>query len=123
VTSIAVVNQKGGVGKTTVVLGLASAAAHRGIRLLSSMSTRREMPLAASLCLNQPAVSTRYWLRRVPAESSQLWKRPDGPMTVAEDPLLPLRRQRSPLGNLSWLTIRWVPRTGLVWPCTAVQCH
>ncbi|MBC8194398.1 MAG: AAA family ATPase [Acidimicrobiia bacterium] len=32
--SIAVVNQKGGVGKTTVVLGLASAAAHRGIETL-----------------------------------------------------------------------------------------
>ncbi|MAG04375.1 MAG: chromosome partitioning protein ParA [Acidimicrobiaceae bacterium] len=33
-TSVAVVNQKGGVGKTTVVLGLASAAAHRGIETL-----------------------------------------------------------------------------------------
>ena len=32
--SIAVVNQKGGVGKTTVVLGLTSAAARRGIRTL-----------------------------------------------------------------------------------------
>ncbi len=32
--SIAVVNQKGGVGKTTVSLGLASAAAHRGLRVL-----------------------------------------------------------------------------------------
>lgn len=32
--SIAVVNQKGGVGKTTVSLGLASAAAHAGLRVL-----------------------------------------------------------------------------------------
>lgn len=31
---VAVVNQKGGVGKTTVTLGLASAAAHRGRRVL-----------------------------------------------------------------------------------------
>jgi len=33
-TSVAVVNQKGGVGKTTVTLGLASAAAARGIETL-----------------------------------------------------------------------------------------
>ena len=32
--AVAVVNQKGGVGKTTVVLGLASAAAHRNIEAL-----------------------------------------------------------------------------------------
>jgi chromosome partitioning protein len=31
---VAVVNQKGGVGKTTVALGLASAAVHRGLRTL-----------------------------------------------------------------------------------------
>ncbi len=31
---VAVVNQKGGVGKTTIALGLASAASHRGLRTL-----------------------------------------------------------------------------------------
>ena len=31
---VAVVNQKGGVGKTTVALGLAAAASHRGARVL-----------------------------------------------------------------------------------------
>ena len=32
--AVAVVNQKGGVGKTTVVLGLASAASARGLAVL-----------------------------------------------------------------------------------------
>ena len=32
--TVAVVNQKGGVGKTTVVLGLASAASARGTEVL-----------------------------------------------------------------------------------------
>ena len=34
VTRVAVVNQKGGVGKTTVTLGLAATAAMRGARVL-----------------------------------------------------------------------------------------
>ena len=33
-STVALVNQKGGVGKTTVTLGLASAAAHQGLRVL-----------------------------------------------------------------------------------------
>jgi chromosome partitioning protein len=32
--TVALLNQKGGVGKTTVTLGLASAAAHAGHRVL-----------------------------------------------------------------------------------------
>ena len=33
-TSIAIVNQKGGVGKTSVTLGLASSAARKGLKTL-----------------------------------------------------------------------------------------
>ena len=97
-SSIATVNQKGGVGKTTVALGLASAAAHAGRRVLvvdldpqANASTglgvwSPELTVDAALEADQPGV-----LRKVVTPST--WEVPGGtpPDVAASSPALAQR--------------------------------
>jgi len=97
-SSIATVNQKGGVGKTTVALGLASAAAHAGRRVLvvdldpqANASTglgvwSPELTVDAALEADQPGV-----LRKVVTAST--WEVPGGtpPDVAASSPALAQR--------------------------------
>lgn len=99
-SAIALVNQKGGVGKTTVALGLASAAAHAGQRVLvidldpqANATTglgvwEPELTVDNALESDQPGV-----LRKVVTPAG--WDVPDG---VVPDvaPSAPLLAQREP---------------------------
>jgi chromosome partitioning protein len=97
--SVAVVNQKGGVGKTTVALGLASAAAAAGRRVLvvdldpqANASTglgvwEPDLTVDQALATDQPGV-----LAKVVTPSA--WELPDGgsvPDVAASSPLLAQR--------------------------------
>ncbi|MEZ5141587.1 MAG: ParA family protein [Acidimicrobiales bacterium] len=97
-SSIATVNQKGGVGKTTVALGIASAAAHAGLRVLvvdldpqANASTglgvwSPELTVDTALEADQPGV-----LRKVITSST--WEVPGGvvPDVAASSPALARR--------------------------------
>jgi chromosome partitioning protein len=61
VRTIAICNQKGGVGKTTITLGLASAAAERGVRaLVIDMDSQANASDALLADLEAPAAATSY---------------------------------------------------------------
>lgn len=91
---VAVLNQKGGVGKTTVTLGLASAAAHAGYRVLVvDLDPQGSSTWVLGIDPGTVEISTAEVLGRVPvtramvpsAWGGEVWVVPASPRLLAKD--------------------------------------
>ena len=116
---VAVANQKGGVGKTTVTLGVADAAARRGLAVLV-VDLDPQANATSGLGVADPngtvddalAGDRTGSLAEVITASG--WANGAGPR-----PRWPPARPPSPPGSPSWPPTRSAPRTASVTPWTA----